>query len=662
MTNFFKYIIIFSFIYSHTEYDTYAISIQNRSELDYLIGLGIIIDHHHSNNNISILAKDEHLSILRNNNYNVIKVPNLAKEYYLNLTEETRDSNNPLRAYHNYEELTNFLYEISNTYPLIANLESIGQSVQGRELWVLKISDNVQANELEPEFKYIANMHGDETVGRELSLYLIEWLCSNYGSNQRATDLINNTEIYIMPSMNPDGFELGQRNNANDVDLNRDFPDQFNDPFNSIDNREPETQSVMEWSSNHNFVLSANMHSGALVVNYPFDGPYSGEYSECEDDELFINLALTYSENHSNMYNESPFNQGITNGADWYALFGGMQDWNYIWHNNMEITLEQCEVKWPQENQLSALWEDNKEAMISYIERIHGSSLKGIVIDGLGNPVKTEININEINHAVFSSNSGDYYRLLQPGSYSATFSAIGYQSQTHSIDIIDGTPTVLDIQLERSYDLLDLSIENFESGDFNQYSWNFEGDVNWIIDDNLSAEGMYSARSGDISENQSSSIMIDVYANEGDMISFYKKISCESIGQSTGNYYDYLAFYIDGIEQERWAGSIDWSLSSYFLQEGNQSLKWTYFKDGGVSSGYDAVWIDFIAMPGIESQEICDISLDGTLNVGDVVLLVRFVLNLEIPDSNQFICSDINNDGILNIQDIILIVNIILGA
>ena len=69
MIDFFKYIILFSFIYSHTAYDTYTISIQNRSELDYLTSLGIIIDHHHSSNNISILAKDEHLNILSNNNY-----------------------------------------------------------------------------------------------------------------------------------------------------------------------------------------------------------------------------------------------------------------------------------------------------------------------------------------------------------------------------------------------------------------------------------------------------------------------------------------------------------------------------------------------------------------------------------------------------------------
>ena len=155
-----------------------------------------------------------------------------------------------------------------------------------------------------------------------------------------------------MPSMNPDGFELGIRYNANGVDLNRDFPDQFNDPLNTLDGRQPETRAVMEWSWEHNFTLSANMHSGALVANYPYDGPTSGTYSACPDDDLFVDLALVYSQNHPTMYQSSLYNQGITNGAYWYAVFGGMQDWNYVWENNFEITLEQNNVKWPNSNLL----------------------------------------------------------------------------------------------------------------------------------------------------------------------------------------------------------------------------------------------------------------------------------------------------------------------
>lgn len=60
-------------------------------------------------------------------------------------------------------------------------------------------------HEIEPEVKYVGNMHGDETVGREMLINFIDFLCSNYGSNPRVTQLVDNTDIYIIPSMNPDG-------------------------------------------------------------------------------------------------------------------------------------------------------------------------------------------------------------------------------------------------------------------------------------------------------------------------------------------------------------------------------------------------------------------------------------------------------------------------
>ena len=653
--------ILISFIFSFTSYDTYSIILKSSKDLDLITQAGAIIDHYHNGNEVHILATESQYYIISNAGINIKKIENKARQYYLELLEETRDSDNPMRDYHDYNELTEFLVNISNTYPSITNLISIGQSVQGRELWVLEISDNPGVNEVEPEFRYIANMHGDETVGREMSVYLIDWLCSNYGVSERATNLVNNTSIHIMPSMNPDGFELGQRNNANDVDLNRDFPDQFQDPNNNVNGRQPETRSVMQWSEQHNFILSANMHTGALVVNYPFDGPNSGSYSACPDDDIFVDLALTYSENHQDMYTESPFSQGITNGAQWYALFGGLQDWSYVWTKAFDVTLEQNEVKWPNQNLLPGLWDENREAMISYIERVHGPSVKGVVIDAdSGLPVPCSITV-EGNENVISNDIeyGDYYRLLTPGTYQITFNSIGYEPQSQTINVNDSAVT-LNIELAVDEGLSFANIENFESQTFDNYNWQFSGDADWQISD-TAVEGLYSAKSGNIDNNQISEISLNIFTDDPSEVSFYKKVSCENVGSQTGNYYDYLAFYINGVEQEKWAGEIDWSLSTFPLSSGEHILKWAYVKDQGVSSGQDATWIDFIIMPNSQSN-FCDISSDGELNIIDVVLLVNFVLGTEEPTNNQFICSDLNDDSSLNVVDIILLVNQILDT
>ena len=138
----------------------------------------------------------------------------------------------------------------------------------------------------------IGNIHGDETVGREnlirctLSLsckkglitynIVIHLLCTQYRVDERITRLIDSTDLYILPSMNPDGYELGQRYNdpvapTAPVDLNRDFPDQF-DATGTVYNFQPETKAVMDFCNAHYFVASISFHGGDVVVNYPWDG------------------------------------------------------------------------------------------------------------------------------------------------------------------------------------------------------------------------------------------------------------------------------------------------------------------------------------------------------------------------------------------------------
>ncbi|XP_037777657.1 carboxypeptidase D-like isoform X2 [Penaeus monodon] len=368
--------------------------------------------------------------------------------------EEEGFTSEPEFKYHHYPDLQDFLMKFAKRYPSLTRLYSIGTSVQGRELYVLEISDNPGIHEPgEPEFKYIGNMHGNEVVGRETLLLLIQYLLEGYGVNDRVTSLVNDTRIHIMPTMNPDGFEAGNegdfagvvgRANANNRDLNRNFPDQyFTNQQNHV--QEPETSAVMKWLKDYPFVLSANLHGGSLVANYPWDdNPQgrSGLYSKCPDDEIFKKLAKAYSFAHPKMPHGKPCNSpnvvfpdGITNGARWYSVSGGMQDYNYLHSNCFEITVEMSCNKYPYAKDLPRYWIENKNSLITFMEQVH-TGLKGFILDENNNPISNAtISVADIDHDISSATDGDYWRLLAPGEYLITVHAPGYEPSSKKVEV-----------------------------------------------------------------------------------------------------------------------------------------------------------------------------------------------------------------------------------
>ena len=130
--------------------------------------------------------------------------------------------------------------------------------------------------------------------------------------------------------------------------------------------------------------------------------------------------------------------------------------------------------------------------------------------------------------------------------------------------------------------------EDFETGDFTKWDWTFSGNANWIIDSNTHYDGSYSARSGVITHDQSTSMSITLNCSESGTISFYRKISSEPS-------YDYLRFYVDDVQQDQWCGEEDWTYEAYYVNSaGSHTFRWTYGKDGSESNGSDCGWIDYI--------------------------------------------------------------------
>jgi len=340
--------------------------------------------------------------------------------------------------YPSFEQVERNLKSYVALNPHIAKLISIGKSVEGRDLWVVKISDNVNVDEVEPEFKYISSMHGNEITGRELTQSLIKDIITAYGTDKRITDLVNNTEIYIMPSMNPDGSKRQQRANAKRKDLNRDFPDWVSGDINSAKQRQVETKAIMKFQAERQFSLSANFHGGAVVVNYPWDSTSTRH----PFDKLVKELSIKYADENPEMRNSRRFNQGVTNGADWYVLNGGMQDWSYHWHNDLQVTVELSSDKWPRYSQIPKFYKNNKESLLVYINEIHQGGGFKLMNSKKGGKVKIKkvlTNGQTEDKGTYGFSKGEFYKYLSTGEYEFYVTTEG-SSVTKKVSVfVDGS-------------------------------------------------------------------------------------------------------------------------------------------------------------------------------------------------------------------------------
>ncbi|XWS23508.1 hypothetical protein CRYUN_Cryun28dG0020300 [Craigia yunnanensis] len=351
------------------------------------------------------------------------------------------------RGYMTNSELEKAVKEFGRRCSHISRIYSIGKSVNGVPLWVIEISEKPGKEEPEPAFKFVGNVHGDEPVGRELLLLLANWICDNYMRDPLVNLIVENVHLHILPSMNPDGFSLRRRGNANGVDLNRDFPDQFFPWNDDEDARQPETKAIMSWLREIHFTASASLHGGALVANYPWDGTQDKRrnYYACPDDGTFRFLASVYSQSHYNMSLSKEFEGGITNGASWYPIYGGMQDWNYIYGGCFELTLEISDNKWPNAKELPTIWEYNKMSMLNLVASLVKTGVHGRCLSSdSGRPLPGLITIKGINYTVKAGKAfADYHRLLVPGERYEVMAAVpGYKSKATNIWLEEEAMTV----------------------------------------------------------------------------------------------------------------------------------------------------------------------------------------------------------------------------
>lgn len=308
-----------------------------------------------------------------------VKVGDLSKMY-----SSRNSASATMGGYMTFSEIVDQLDLLSLFYPWIMTTKfSIGQTVEGREQWVVKISDNPNVDEDEPELFYISLIHAREPNGASALLYFMEYLLANYGTNSEVTDIVDNREIYFLAVQNPDGYVYNEttdpsgggmwRKNRRDngggiygVDLNRNYGYKwgYNDLGSSGDSTsetyrgpgpfsEPETQNVRDFVLSRNFTIIRNFHTYSNLELWPWG--YDRYLTDKE--EFYQNAGDSMT-----MFN------AYTPGAGWrlYPTNGESDDW--AWGDTLtkpRIISFTCEIGnsvdgfWPDPSRIATLNSEN---------------------------------------------------------------------------------------------------------------------------------------------------------------------------------------------------------------------------------------------------------------------------------------------------------------
>ena len=412
-----------------------------------------------------ITTNDTTLLYSSNIHYTLLTAPSLMNEVGMASSEyEVLQG----LAYPTYSQYLSIMQNFMDNYPEIITIDTIGYSIKNKLILGARMQPGNIPAETRPVVFLSSTIHGNEPLGYVLLLKFINELLQNYGVSSELSNLLNQLTLIINPLANPDGTYFVSdttisgsiRNNLNNVDLNRNFPDPYKGwSYGPV--RQPENIAMMNYMDKYKPSLSANLHGGAEVVNYPWDWAEisgSGRVNPHPDDIWFRFISSEYADAAKNGFPGymNLFPGGITNGAYWYVVYGGRQDYVTGFLKGRELTLELSNDFIPPANQINWFYERNKQPLINFItQATYG--LHGKIFDKeTGNPlggVKIKLQNHDDIYSIYSfiysdSLTGVFHRYLKGDNYNVIFEKEGYEQQIAEVTIADYEKINLDIYMK----------------------------------------------------------------------------------------------------------------------------------------------------------------------------------------------------------------------
>lgn len=357
--------------------------------------------------------------------------------------------------YPTYEAYEAMMYQFATDHPDKCEIIELGTLPSNRKILIAHINNGSGAGK--PKFLYTSTIHGDETTGWMLMLRMIDYILEN-PTLPECANVLENIDLYVGPNTNPDGTYHGGNNtvngatraNANGVDMNRNYADPHEGPHPDGNAYQQETEWFMQFAEDNSFVMGANYHGGAEVMNYPWDNTYTLH----ADDAWYQLISHEYADlchTVSSSY-MTDYNNGITNGAQWYMIGGGRQDYMNGYAECRELTIECSNTKCPSASQMPNFWNINKNSLFAFMNQCL-NGIHGTVVDAESKAPIGDATITIVGHddqySTVSSQlpAGDFHRPIKAGAYNVRITKNGYQAYETEVIIADNDSINIQAQL-----------------------------------------------------------------------------------------------------------------------------------------------------------------------------------------------------------------------